>query len=264
MPTASLDGVDLFYEDQGSGSPVLFVAGGIGAIETWQMQVPEFSKRHRVVTFDRRGTGRSGPGTEPLTVDLLARDARGLLDHLDIPEAAVVANSFGGFVAQVLARLHPERVSDLVLLCSGARFGPVGRLFAELWVALIERGVEARLVAMATMPFAVTPPLMANPEFVVATADRLAGSVTVPDPRTVGSLLADALDFDSRSWLHEIEIPTLVVTGADDVVMPPSAAGDLAKGIAGAEVRILEHGAHAFQTECFSQVNDVVLQFLAR
>lgn len=262
MPTASLDGVDLFYEDQGSGFPVLFVAGGIGAIETWQMQVPEFSKQHRVVTFDRRGTGRSGPGTEPLTVDLLVRDARDLLDHLGIPEAAVVANAFGGFVAQVLARSHPDRVSNLVLLCSGARFGPVGGLFAELWVALIERGVEARLVAMATMPFAVTPPLMANPEFVVATADRLAGSVTVPDPRTVSSLLADALDFDSRSWLHEM--PTLVVTGADDVVMPPSAAEELAKGIAGAEVQILDHGAHAFQMECFSQVNDVVLQFLAR
>ena len=103
MPTATINGIELFYEVSGSGQPVLFIHGGYGGAETAVVPKlpPEITgilpaDRFQVVTYDRRNAGQSEFSQAPYTLEDLADDARALLDHLGIDRAIVVGSSAGG------------------------------------------------------------------------------------------------------------------------------------------------------------------------
>ncbi|HSP56647.1 MAG TPA: alpha/beta hydrolase, partial [Dehalococcoidia bacterium] len=114
MPVAELNGATIYYEEQGKGFPVVFVHGAGGNHMSWWQQVPEFARHYRCVTFDQRGWGLSldsdGAGPSALIDDLGA-----LLDHLEIQETFLVAQSMGGIACVGLSLRQPGRVKGLVL-----------------------------------------------------------------------------------------------------------------------------------------------------
>ena len=115
MPTANINGIDLYYEVHGDGPALVLAHGGGGSHLSWWQNVPELSKRYRCVTFDHRGFGQShdlpgGPGPNAFVEDL-----RQLLDHLGIERAMLVGQSMGGWTVFGFASTFPARVSALVL-----------------------------------------------------------------------------------------------------------------------------------------------------
>src|SRR5258707_6017098 len=121
MPTAQINGVDLYYEIHGAG-PTVVLSHGVGSNHLhWWQQVPVWSKHFQVITFDHRGFGFSsddGRGPPAFVDDLI-----GLLDHLEIRRTALVGQSMGGSTVAGVASRQPERISALVLSSSAA--GPV-------------------------------------------------------------------------------------------------------------------------------------------
>ena len=118
MPKVKVNGIDIYYEEHGSGEPVVMI-GGLGADTTlWSKQVPAFSERFRVVVFDNRGSGQSDKPDEPYSIPMFAADTVGLMQALGIERAHVVGASLGGLVAQELVLTHPEMVDRLVLVCT--------------------------------------------------------------------------------------------------------------------------------------------------
>src|SRR3981081_4918068 len=118
MPTARINGVDLYYEIHGAG-PTVVLSHGVGSNHLhWWQQVPVWSKHLQVITFDHRGFGLSmddGRGLSAFVDDLI-----GLLDHLEIRRTALVGQSMGGFTVAGVASRQPERISALVLSSSSA------------------------------------------------------------------------------------------------------------------------------------------------
>ncbi len=115
MPFAKVNGIELYYEEYGSGSPVVFAHGAGGNHLSWWQQVPAFAGEFRCITFDHRGFGCSrelpdGPGP-----NAFADDLRGLLDQLRIERSALVSQSMGGWTSLGFACAAPERVSALAL-----------------------------------------------------------------------------------------------------------------------------------------------------
>ena len=122
MPYAKAkDGVEIYYEATGKGTPLLFLSETACDGAVWNLyQTPEFSRDHCVVTMDYRGTGLSGKPAVKYSTAMFAGDAVAVLDHLGLDSAIVCGHSMGGRVAQLLALDHPRKVNKLILASSGA------------------------------------------------------------------------------------------------------------------------------------------------
>src|SRR5947208_4909651 len=115
MPKAQINGIDLYYEVHGQGPAVIFAHGAGGNHLSWWQQVPVLARQYRCISFDHRGLGQSldaphGPGSQAFVQDL-----KGLLDHLEIERAALVAQSMGGRTCLGFTLAYTERVSALVM-----------------------------------------------------------------------------------------------------------------------------------------------------
>ncbi|WP_372482658.1 alpha/beta fold hydrolase [Bradyrhizobium ivorense] len=108
---AEVNGISLFHVETGEGSPVVFLHGGLSNSDYFGLQVPEVARRHRVICVDSRGHGRSTRNAQPFGYDLMTDDVVALLDHLQIPRAAIVGWSDGAIIGLDMAMRHPDRVT---------------------------------------------------------------------------------------------------------------------------------------------------------
>ena len=118
MPRAAVNGINMYYQVHGTGDPMIMVQGFGGVLQGWFFQTRAFKKHFQVMIFDNRGLGKTDGRGSPFTIETMADDTVGLLDHLGIERAHVLGMSLGGIVAQEVAINHPERVNKLVLTCT--------------------------------------------------------------------------------------------------------------------------------------------------
>ncbi len=115
MPNASVNGTEIYYETHGEGPAIVFAHGVGGNHSVWFQQVPYFARNRQVITFDHRGFGRSKEIPEGPDRAEFVEDLHGLLDHLELQQAALVAQSMGGIACLGLTARYPDRVSALVM-----------------------------------------------------------------------------------------------------------------------------------------------------
>ncbi|APU16456.1 MULTISPECIES: alpha/beta fold hydrolase [Actinoalloteichus] len=146
MPTLETNGTSLYFEVHGEGPPLLLIHAISAGANMWRPQVDHFAATHRVITFDARGVGRSGPiqGWRGVLATMAA-DVRALLDHLGVRRAAVCGVSFGGVLAQQFATAHPDRVERLVIVDSYSDSRPTS-LGRAAWLASVYAGAWSNLL----------------------------------------------------------------------------------------------------------------------
>lgn len=145
MPYILQGETKIYYETHGSGPPLIFIHAIAAGSGMWRAQVEEFSRSHRVVTFDARGVGRSGPIKGWTHVrSQLTEDVITIMDHLHVEKATLCGVSFGGIVAQNFATKHPERVRALVVVDSYSDSRPMSPSRA-LWLACVYLGCVSKL-----------------------------------------------------------------------------------------------------------------------
>jgi pimeloyl-ACP methyl ester carboxylesterase len=115
VPKAKIGEVHIYYEEYGEGPPLLMILGLGQDTATWGFQISEFSKHFRLVLLDNRDSGRSSSCSETYTIETMAGDILGLMDHLGIERTHLLGTSMGGMIAQQVALTAPERVISLVL-----------------------------------------------------------------------------------------------------------------------------------------------------
>src|SRR5262245_12030207 len=136
MPKVRANGIDVYYEESGSGEPLLLIIGFGGDHQAWAFQVPAFAERYRVITFDNRGSGQSSVPDATYTTKMMADDAVGVLDALGIEQAHVLGVSMGGMIAQEIALNHPRRVKSLQLHCTYGRPDAYILALMDVWRAV--------------------------------------------------------------------------------------------------------------------------------
>jgi pimeloyl-ACP methyl ester carboxylesterase len=265
MPRIPVDDIELHYDVQGAGAPLLLIAGFGANSATWQ---PAFlgglARSFRVVTFDNRGTGRSDKPDGPLTIARMADDAAGLLGALGIARAHVLGTSLGGYVAQELALRRPEAVDRLVLGCTHC--GPPVRIPVprELLASLMDpaAATDPREAVRRVWPAWYPPEFAAsNRAFLEAQLDR---TLAHPTPLATRQRQLEAIsDWSSHERLHRLAAPTLVVTGDRDALVVPENARILHERIAGSRLHVIQGAGHVFWHSHPDEVVRVVTEFLA-
>lgn len=201
---AEVNGINLYYETQGAGRPLVLLHGGLGSGEMFGPILPALSERHQVITPDLQGHGRTGDIDRPLDVTLMADDIAALIDHLGLDAPDVAGFSLGGGVALQTAIKYPSRVRRLVAVSANVRRDAV-------YPEMLEQQGQVNAAAV---------------EFLRETPMYELYQRVAPRPEDFPRLLdkagqAMAQDFDFTEEVRGLQVPTLIVA-ADADMAPPS------------------------------------------
>ena len=255
MSSATINGIDLHYQSYGEGDAIVFAHGAGGNLLSWWQQIPFFSQRYRCVTFDHRGFGHSydvpnGPGANSFVDDL-----RGLLDHLGIDSAHLVAQSMGGRTMLGFAVAHPHRVRSLVMAdtVGGMNVPEVleqQRIWAEAQASNPAASVDIGYRAVSPR-FVQRNPNLANLYLQVSRTNP-------PRHNPPGGMATGP----TAAELANLNVSTLFFVGEDDQISPPSVIEAGARAIPGARLLRVPEAGHSVYFEKPDIFNFEVLRFI--
>jgi non-heme chloroperoxidase len=264
--------IHLYYEDHGSGQPVVLIHGYPLSSASWEKQIPVLLQAgHRVIAYDRRGFGKSSQPTTGYNYDTFADDLHKLITHLSLRDFALVGFSMGGGeVARYIGKYGSKNVSKAVIMSGVPPYllktadnpeGVDGSVFQG-----IEKAVAADRYAFFSAFFKdfynadvylgkrVSEQAMQNSWNVACISSATASLACVP---TWGE--------DFRKDVAKIDVPTLVIQGDADRIVPFASSGQrTAKLIKGAELHVIKDGPHNIAWTHADEVNEALTQFLAR
>jgi len=258
MPYARNGAVSLYYEAAGdAGAPALVLAHGAGGNRMiWWQQVPHFARRHRVLSFDHRGFGRSGGSGADFHPRHFAADLRAILDAAGVSRAALVCQSMGGWTGLRTAVETPERVRALVLCGT-----PGGLMTPEVQEAMRAIGERARREGIRGTP-ALAPDFPERRPDLAYLYDQINGLNPGLPPEALARL-GDAEGRLDPGRLEGYAVPTLLVAGEHDLLFPPDALRAVCRcipGCAWSEVPRAGHSTYFEEPEAFHRIVD---RFLA-
>ena len=259
MPYAANEGAKLYWEEHGVGDPVLMIMGLSFTLEMWTRMLPALTPSYRVILFDNRGMGRSSVPRGLYSIRQMARDAAAVLDAAGVNAAHIVGASMGGMIAQELALSLPHRVRSLLLACT-THGG-----FLSRWPDFSRRprGVQWPKYERIERERAVIPMLYAD----TTPIERIEEDIHLRcncqwNAQGFFRQLAAILPWTSYRRLRRINVPTLVVHGDQDRLVPSANGRMVAKRIPGATFRIIENAGHVLTTDQPEICAELMVDFL--
>jgi pimeloyl-ACP methyl ester carboxylesterase len=260
MPFIENSGAKIYWDERGQGDPVLLIMGLGYPSDMWHRTRPILDQRYRTLTLDNRGVGRSEMPPGPYGIDLMASDALAVLDAAGVSKAHVFGISMGGMIAQELALRNPDRVRSLILGCTASGGPTAVRAEPEVTQLLTARGVMTpEQAAEAAIPYIYDP---STPR------SRIDEDIAIrrpwfPRPEAYMAQLMGILAWEAYSRLPQIHIPTLVIHGEHDRLVPPGNGQLIAQRIPDAKLVMLPNASHIFPTDQSEAAHRAILDFLA-
>ena len=262
MPTVSINGFDLYYDEGGEGQPVVFVHGGFASLESSLLGLPrdgsewswehDFAEHFRFVEYDRRGCYRSSRPKRGYDLLNQALDLEYLLDYLNIPAAHLIGSSAGGPIAAIFAATRPDRTKSLVLAGTGMNLFDVGDELDEVVLGQIEMlrrdGAEVSLEVMWAPPEhkqrGTLKEFWEKQHRLNALAAQLSESERAAWYEAELRNIEAYVDLDVSKYAKKVLASTLVVHGANDRVVPVALGEELARVIPNAKLEVIQGASH--------------------
>ena len=260
MSKARVRGVEIAYDDRGSGPSVVLLHGYPFSRLIWREQVEELKQTHRVVIPDLRGHGESAVTPAPATMQDMALDVAVIMENLNISRATVAGLSMGGYVALAFYRLFPLRVRSLVLADTRPQAdtdeGKQNR--AVQAEKALQEGMEG--IADALLPKLLAPETVAKrPDIVKRVREMM---VKTEPEGAAAALHGMAQRQDQTAFLSRIISPTLIIVGREDSLAPLADAEMMHREIGGSRLVIIEGAAHIPNIERPEEFNRAFVKFL--
>ena len=263
--------IDLHYTDHGDGQPVVLIHGWPLSGRSWEAQVPALVEAgYRVITYDRRGFGQSSQPWHGYEYDTFAADLAALMDHLDLRDAVLIGFSMGGGeVVRYLGRYGADRVSKAVLASAVPPYlykaddNPDGGVEDDQLESMIGGVKQDRMAffdGFLDNFFSAGTTMKVSPQQKAYALSLLA----VASPKATIDCITAFSCTDFRDDLTKITVPTLVIHGDSDNIVPIEVSGHrTAATIPGSVLVVLEDGPHGILVSHPDEWNAAVLQFLA-
>lgn len=258
--TEKYDDFTMAYQDTCDQQVLLLIHGFPLDSAMWELQMQDLADVARVIAPDLRGHGRSDSVPGPYSMELFSKDIAGLLDYLSIDQPVVVCGlSMGGYIALDFYRRYPERVAGLILTATrAAADSEEGKAGRSKSVAIVEaEGTESIIAGM--LPKLMAPDSYKDDELVDFVKEIIEGTSV---EGMIGALQAMRDRPDSTSTLAKIAVPTLIIHGEADQLIPIAEAEAMYRAIEEAEMVVIENAGHLPNLEQPDIFNDAVVDFL--
>jgi pimeloyl-ACP methyl ester carboxylesterase len=259
MPYADNNGVRLYWEEHGQGEPLLLIMGLGYSLEMWHRSLPVLAGHYRTIVFDNRGVGRSDVPPGPYPIATMAADAAAVMDAAGIVRAHVFGVSMGGMIAQELALQQPQRVLSLILGCTHCGMSKAVSADSQVISLLFTRATMTPDEAFEAMIPIVYDSATSRERIEEDFALR---RLHYPTEQGYLAQLQGIMAWESASRLSGLSVPTLIIHGESDRLVPPENGRMLTDLIPGAKLVMLPHASHIFKTDQPEASNRVILEFL--
>ena len=262
MPFYKSTNTNIYYELHGSGPVLLMVAGMASDSKSWQFILPDMIKHYRLIIYDNRGCGRTETDGKGFNLKDLAKDAFGLLDHLEYDKVHVLGHSMGGMIAQEMALMHPERIDKLVLASSSPQLSQKAKdILDDLYDKWLN-GYDMADWFRIMFQWLFTKEALSNKKFMDA---AIIFALSYPYLQTQEGFKGqvDAINsFNAVERIQEIKHTTLIMSGKEDILIPPEESKALLNISGTTEFKLIEHAAHSIHAEQPEAFAEAVKEFL--
>lgn len=256
--------VTIYYEQHGSGPAILMIAGMASDSKSWQFILDRMTKHFSLIIFDNRGCGRTECISDAYTIKDMAKDAVDLLDQIGLEKVHVIGHSMGGMIAQELALMHPERVDKLVLASSSPKLSQkaddILQDLYEKWKSGYDMADWFRIM----FQWLFTKEALENKKFVDA---AIIFALAYPYPQSLDGFKGQVnalCSFDVSDRIHKIKQKTLILSGAEDILIPTKESEKLLNIGGTAMLKVIDNAAHSIHAERPGEFADAVVAFLNR
>ncbi len=265
MPTVRANNVNLYYETQGEGEPLILIPYLAADQACYAFQVGDYAKHFRCISVDLRGAGQSDKPATPYSTELFADDVAAFMQAIGVERAHVSGLSLGAAVGMWLASKHPARVKTLSLHSAWPKTDAFLKTVVEGWQVMAKGlGSVPDMVILGIFPWCFTPELYASkPDYIKSLADFVRSRPVQP----LDAFLRESdavINHDCVSRLGSIKAPTQITFGQHDMVTSTRFADTLHGQIKGSEMHIFEDCAHAPIYQNVEAFNQKTLAFLSK
>lgn len=259
MPFTENQGVKIYWDEQGSGEPLLLIMGLSYPSYMWHRTRPFLAQNFRTIAFDNRGIGQSDVPEGVYPIAQMASDAAAVLDAASVPSAHVFGVSMGGMIAQEFALQYPQRVRSLILGCTNAGGPHVVNAAPEVLQILMRQGMTPEEAKEAIIPFIYD----AGTARARIDEDMAIRMKWYPTPQGYLGQLQGILAWEAYSRIAQIKSPTLIIHGETDQLVPVANAQLIAERIPHAKLVLIPHASHVFETDQPGVANRAIMEFLS-
>lgn len=264
MPHVETNGIQMYYEEKGSGEPLILIMGITARGEVWEAHADDWSSEFRCIMADNRGVGLSDKPEGDYSSEMMADDYAGLLDALGIESARVVGVSMGSIIAQQLCLRHPDKVKSAVLMCPWSECDRYAKsIFEHMKVCKAHLDNRQFLEWIQLLIF--TKPFWDNDEAYEGLVSGRDDFHNNPIPQPLHGLEGQAaacVNHSVTDQLGNISAPCLVIGGKDDIFTPIWMGEQVAAGIPNCESHFYDGAGHAFHWEVMDDFNPRVREWL--
>ena len=262
MEKVTVGDLDICCQVMGEGSPLVMIQGLTSNMDWWPPQMlADLSSNYKILTLDNRGAGRTEAPPGEFTVKQFADDTAGLMDACGFERAHVMGVSMGGMIAQELVLNYPEKV-DKLALCATFCGGQESVLAPpEVLAKLADRSGTDEERVRRTLTLLYPEDWLKEHEGHFDEFFEAWSKVPTTDENALRQFMATAT-FSTYDRLPLIDRPTLVASGAEDILIPPENSRILADRIPGAKLMMYEGAGHGFINQCMEEFTSDLIEFL--
>jgi 3-oxoadipate enol-lactonase len=251
-------GAKIYWDEEGSGEPLLLIMGLSYPSYMWHRTRPVLAKRFRTIALDNRGVGQSDAPPGAYSIALMASDAAAVLDAAGAQSAHVFGVSMGGMIAQEFALQYPKRVLSLILGCTASGGRNAIQPEPAALQTLMRQGMTPEQAKEAIIPFiydAATPRERIDEDMAIRMR-------WYPTAQGYMGQLQGIMGWEAYSRIAQITAPTLVIHGETDRLVPAANGRLIAERIPGAKLVLIPHASHILETDQHGAAHQALLEFL--